>query len=513
MGRLNAGLHLRVEPSGAPCIPAGQIAERTDARGVTVGYYDGSTFTAKYPSSLDPPTQVVPTDRVGYVVYEYDAAGQLSKITAKSGPGSDGVIVTENKFDHDEHGNLTAEWQQRGQAVGTGSPKIDYLWSYAPTGTTPDAIGRTRLTKMTYPAQCGQTRREVSLGYGTGADDLLSRIASLTTNLGAPTTIGQFTWMGTGRRSSTTLGGGAIVQDAHLGSEVGLAGLDSFGRTIDLHYRDGASTSDSTLFRGRYAYDASGNRTAARITQAASPSDNLRSQLNTYNGLDQLTGSTVGTLNSDNTALETGTSPRRTDAWNLDVLGNWNGNGKLDAGNNALPGRATSTYLDGPAGTRLLFDASDNQNRVDNRTVDTGSSGGPTTTHYAYDASGNLLCDGVYYYQYDAWNRLVQVNQAAQQTLTGGQTVLASDGVTQLSYIWAPVSKITTARGPTTTSISRAILGSLEILSVWSRGIRSTWSTTTQLNTSRRAPPLSTMPTPEPRRPSPSPQTSSHSSP
>src|SRR5207247_1304235 len=82
-----------------------------------------------------------------------------------------------------------------------------------PTGTGVADVGRNRLTKATYPAQAGLSRREVSFGYGTGGtlDDQLSRIAALTTNLGPPTTIGEFAWMGGGRRASTKLGGGAIV--------------------------------------------------------------------------------------------------------------------------------------------------------------------------------------------------------------------------------------------------------------------------------------------------------------
>jgi uncharacterized protein RhaS with RHS repeats len=45
-----------------------------------------------------------------------------------------------------------------------------------------------------------------------------------------------------------------------------------------------------------------------------------------------------------------------------------------------------------------------------------------------YDAAGNLLFDGQHAYQYDAWNRLIQVNRATSdghdpQTLTIGPLV------------------------------------------------------------------------------------------
>jgi len=32
-------------------------------------------------------------------------------------------------------------------------------------------------------------------------------------------------------------------------------------------------------------------------------------------------------------------------------------------------------------------------------------------TAFVYDAAGNLTSDGRYVYQYDAWNRLIQVNE------------------------------------------------------------------------------------------------------
>jgi hypothetical protein len=41
-----------------------------------------------------------------------------------------------------------------------------------------------------------------------------------------------------------------------------------------------------------------------------------------------------------------------------------------------------------------------------------------------YDAAGNLQFDGMYFYQYDAWNRLIQVNLGTRDS--GGQVVIGS---------------------------------------------------------------------------------------
>ncbi len=42
--------------------------------------------------------------------------------------------------------------------------------------------------------------------------------------------------------------------------------------------------------------------------------------------------------------------------------------------------------------------------------VQSGGSGGSSSTAYVYDGAGNLVCDGEFFYQYDAWNRLVQIS-------------------------------------------------------------------------------------------------------
>ena len=58
-------------------------------------------------------------------------------------------------------------------------------------------------------------------------------------------------------------------------------------------------------------------------------------------------------------------------------------------------------------------DTVDARNQID--TIKTEHTGGPTagtTTQARHDAAGNLTFDGEYWYQYDAWNRLVQINAA-----------------------------------------------------------------------------------------------------
>ncbi len=90
-----------------------------------------------------------------------------------------------------------------------------------------------------------------------------------------------YAYMGASRRIGLQLGNG-VGQTFAGGS--GYNGLDRFGRVKDLHYQLGTNT----IHRYQYGYDASGNRTHARVTQATLNSiahDNDRSYLYDYDGL------------------------------------------------------------------------------------------------------------------------------------------------------------------------------------------------------------------------------------
>ncbi|MBX3359546.1 MAG: hypothetical protein KF745_14090 [Phycisphaeraceae bacterium] len=54
------------------------------------------------------------------------------------------------------------------------------------------------------------------------------------------------------------------------------------------------------------------------------------------------------------------------------------------------------------------------QNQVTGITRTLGSTTTQATTRH--DAAGNLTFDGTYFYQYDAWGRLLQINRAHEET-------------------------------------------------------------------------------------------------
>ncbi len=441
---------------------AGLVAEREDYRGVVfrnryddlgrltsveVGHYAtpglASSFTATYPPSMTPSTGV-PMDRVGFVEYEYDNAGDVFRITARA--AQSGGIITQSQFDYDERGNLLKDWQAYGEAVNTAStPRTSYAWHYQPTSAptvTPADPGRTRLASMTYPSHNGSTARTVTMGYGSSgsAEDRLSRIASMTTNLGTTATVGQFEYIGSGRRASLWLAGAAIAQTFMASGSVGMPGLDSFGRVADLHFRNSAG---QTLYRSEHAYDAAGNVRWSTLTQSSTggtPVVNARSTLNQYDELNRLVKTDVGVLTfPGGTPTIAVPDLLRSDTWQIDLLGNWVGANQsgMSMGPTIPPdsGRFSSGHLDQYGTPWAQPGADPGTETFDRRHEVNGQNelfrmtltpeGGPAVQHEPrFDGAGNLQFDGQYYYQYDAWNRLIQVNQAVATGSPSGPIVI-----------------------------------------------------------------------------------------
>ncbi len=412
----------------------GKIAERIDLRGVvfryaydaldrlksiTVGYYptaggSGASFIAKYPATMNTPTSgpdpIAPADRVGYVEYAYSVrTGQLATVLAKTKPGSGGSVIAFNRFAYDSQQNLIEEVQSIGTDTVTAStPRITYNWTYFFNAGSTTMAGRHRLDGMDYPTHGGALSRRVEFGYGsTGStEDLLGRVALMQTRFGtfgpssALSDVAAFTYSGEARRSKLTLGG-AIVCDLAAPNVAGLPGLDMFGRLVNLNYTTTVSGTPRTLHGATYTYDISGNRLSASVTRAATADTvetNVWSQTNTYDALEQLTGTQFGTLTGG-----TIPAPLVTDAWFMDVFGNWNAN-------LALHGRVTTDNRPTTPTVRQITDTTNTRNRIATRS-DTVL--GASATTIAYDTAGNLVSDGIYFYQYDAWNRLVQTNEAS----------------------------------------------------------------------------------------------------
>jgi YD repeat-containing protein len=415
-----------------------------------------------YPVAMNPTTGDPPVDRVGYIKYEYDARGNLTLVTARTGRYASSII-TQTKYEYDERNNLTKEYQAHGQeATASGVAVVSYTRTY--TQATPTTSGRDRLTSMTYPLTSPSLSGPYSFGFSYGAtnsaDDAAGRITAITRGA---TSIGAFTYTGSGRRVAMSMGGTAtsplIQQTFDTATTAGLEGLDRFGRSRDLHFRTTATT-PTTLWRGEYTYDTAGNRTTERLAQrapgySALTGINERSRAFSYDSLDRLVGTKTGPLNSGNSI----TTPHRNEQWVLDLLGNWNGNystqapaftacdsptivnpgggqfttepnpegGPGGATPSLVPGHAVDEYDATGNATRVLAEAhrvAQQNPATDPLTHSTAlasnaiaqiqkqTANGPAWELFRYDPNGNLTYDGKYFYQYDAWNRLVQVNDA-----------------------------------------------------------------------------------------------------
>ncbi|HOW71179.1 MAG TPA: hypothetical protein PKY77_11305 [Phycisphaerae bacterium] len=154
-----------------------------------------------------------------------------------------------------------------------------------------------------------------------------------------------------------------------------------------------------------YTYDSVGNRSSVRRAESdgyQSP----RSYLYVYDALQRLIEAQKGpTLDENDIPVYSGTASGYS-FWSLDLLGNWAGS---DPANwtNTLTFGGREEWSSGLT-TRLskITHLTDQSNQI----TGVGTGNGPQPVYYLNDAAGNLVLDGTYVYQYDAWNRLVQVN-------------------------------------------------------------------------------------------------------
>ncbi len=373
----------------------GSVATRQDARGYRFTYdYDDLSRLAGVSVMEDAvlqngqerwynsDTTDPPTDRIDEIGYEYASDGMLDRVTARS----EGDVIAQNEFRYDTFNNLTAEFQAHGALVDGSTPSVSYAWEFSPQ----DQGNYNRLLSMTYPYRDDYaTQRTVSFDYGYGAGtpgETLNRISQITdSQIG---TVASYEYAGTGRRVRTGLGNG-VMQEVAGGS--GYSRLDRFGRITDLMFR----SSTGVKQRFEYGYDKAGNRIYTNATQLTADGTALfddRSWLYGYDDLNRLISAEIGKLNTSNlTIAPSGTVPSR--LWTLDNLGNW-------SGTESLPGLQFSGST-----TDAVTHEVDFANQITRVSESTGD-----RTDFVYDTVGNLVDDGEYIYQYDAWNRLIQVN-------------------------------------------------------------------------------------------------------
>ncbi len=421
--------------------PDGSVAERTDQRGVVFRYrYDELGRLVEttvndlewYPQPGSGQGEFRPPNRVSRIEYSYTVDGMPSLVTAyaKDMYGVESAL-SENSLTYDEHRNLTQEMQNHIGLTLNETPVVDYAWDYQPhlVEGQPTGGNHNRLTGITYPAKLltDNARRTITLGYDSGTlDDALSRIASLTSS-GVTGPLATYQYAGSGRRVGKTMSNGKIVQSLWGNGAAGYERMDRFGRVKDLHTIK--LSGGTTIRRDEYGYNdgmgssgcgcsssgTSGDRVYDRVTQkehAGVNHDNDRSWKYEYDALHRLKRADVGALDSANGSIvPTAVDPLPVQAtWNLDNLGNWTGNSEDAA---PIGFHQTGDFNgngiadDGPRDFAHRTNAANEIHqhiRYDEMTYV------PTVTTFIHDPAGNLAFDGQYVYQYDGWNRLIQVN-------------------------------------------------------------------------------------------------------
>ena len=113
-------------------------------------------------------------------------------------------------------------------------------------------------------------------------------------------------------------------------------------------------------------------------------------------------------------------------AWNLDVLGNWSGDQTnqrsvidytFSSGN---PG-----YSSGDTITAYTHHDTDATNQIVQHHQTPSS---VATTDFHYDKAGNVILDNEHFYKYDAWNRVVRVNERGTLAVSGDAFTGTSGG-------------------------------------------------------------------------------------
>lgn len=462
--------------------PDGLLATRTDAIGTAFEHsYDelGNRTLSHIDTSgasNAPHAYAASEDFIRNIEYRYDpATGELLWAQATADNGTPEIVAT-HRFDYDPRGNLVREYQIHGNTIAPPTapygtlpppipevPVIEYDWSYASAAGGGDNFNR--LAAMVYPPRPSPTgtipatnppRRTVTFHHGatgtgaTLADQInhrASRISELEDSVHGRS-LAEFGYSGSMRRVSfsrgwsTALAAFAVAQSFALSEPAqGYERLDRFGRTAELRF----THASSTLHNYEYAYDLVDNPTARRVTQqphGGQPHDNQRSNLWTYDGLQRLVAADMGALadfGGPTASIGASTllpSPR-TEDWSLDPLGNH------DA-------REVTVPVSGGTETTSYEQAVNSRNELTGLTTTIGAAS-PTTDPCIYDLNGCLISDGRYFYEYDAWGRVVKVSDLGTATLGAtGALATGQTGGWIIHYTYDALGRLARLQRPLT---------------------------------------------------------------
>lgn len=360
----------------------------------------------------------------------YDARGLVTSVSSYGDPtvGS-GSVVNQVVSEYNAFGQLIADIQSHSGAADGSTPRVGYSYADGSANTT-------RRTSVTYPSGKG-----VNIGYGDAGsiNDRLDQIAQTQID-GESSPLANFLWAGAGRFLRLGMPQPSLEltyikpSDEPVGdSGDPYSGYDRFGRTVDMRWNKLSGDTSTMLDRVQYGYDRASRRLWRQ--DLAAPASARQDKFYQYDGLGQVTNSDQGNLNINRTAIAA--VPAAAESFAYDPIGNWQNYQRDEDG---FP------VLEQPR-----------QNNQDNQIVSLNG----IAAGISYDANGNMTAtrpdkDGDwskgYLMIWDAWNRLVQVNDAqissevARYAYDGTtrRTTTVSDGIMRHYFyndVWKSVEE------------------------------------------------------------------------
>ena len=247
--------------------------------------------------------------------------------------------------------------------------------------------GSRRIPEDFFPSPKNRTK----YGYDTGADSAVGRVSYLVDSDG--TQLADYSYLGLDQIDEVNNPEPGVTLDlGHKNADGNLDRVDQFNRATDMVFAETGGNIDEIM----QGYDVSGNELWQAQPTAASYGVAL-DELYGYNALNELTGATRGTLNSTDTAIIA--NQNLTETWNLDGMGNWS--------NYSQTGGAAS--IDQDRQTNALNQITTIGSSWE--TPEYNAAGNMTTMPQPGNETAGLTCT------YDAWNRLVEVQDASSNVL------------------------------------------------------------------------------------------------
>ena len=262
----------------------GSLSQRTDQRGVVIGYSYTNNRLLAAESATTLPSGVDGT--VQSIAHTYDSLNRPQNITSYASTGGTGTVVNDIQYAYyNSTAKVTTTWQSYGGAVNT-STTLNVQYTYDTTTTSSLFSNQLRLQTEVHPNSRAIYYDYGSSGSSTAAYSATSTVREIWDGSPSGTGLAVYDYNGAGSRLAiATYAQPSFRLDHFEGTSGTYAGLDRFGRVVDQYWAGFGGTSD--VDRTHYAYDYAGDRIYRQIDTTIYPTDNL-DQAYTYDALHRL---------------------------------------------------------------------------------------------------------------------------------------------------------------------------------------------------------------------------------